>query len=137
MTDEQQIAALREGIRRAGRNATRAAVVCGCLALAVLFGFGIGVLGGLAFSALAGLGVVLLLPLPGIRLWRIRRAMRRLSPQDQTDVLVPLLTGPGEKYPTRELAGSLRLEMRHSAELTPSVAPDTCGNEASPAENER
>ena len=60
---------------------------------------------------------------------RLQRHLRALSRDDRAAVLRPLLTGPGEEYATREIAGRLRLDLGLAPEVAPAPAPDGRGDE--------
>jgi len=147
VTDEQQIAALREEIRRAGRR-----LVCPMDRLATLFaaggwiclsGIALGVVGavlsynrillglasvvlviGIPVTIIAFVGLLFVAtPLEEWRRSRYRRAFRRrlneLPEGDWIAVLRPL-RGDG---PAQEIVGHMLQELRLSTELTPATAP--------------
>ena len=157
MSDEQQIAALREEIRLAGKvtRGIRAGLAAPVVALVLLLvaatlefashfryvPFRV-LLGGFApvlgRDVLAGASVVLLVAYPvalSYRSWRRLRLYKKLSalPQEQrAAVLVPLRT---EKVgDTRKIVEPLIRQFRLPTELAPAAAPDARGDEPTPAE---
>jgi hypothetical protein len=144
MTDEKQIAALRDEIRRAGAGVERAASVTFMLAgVALLVAFGLtGVISIYAPAALAAVGIAfcaagLCARAVGSKLRRRRaRAIRRrlvaLPVVAQIVALSPLLQDDDD---TRKIAVLLMDELRRGGEMSPTLAPAARGDEASPADD--
>jgi len=161
MTDDQQIAALQEEIRRASRR-----LVCLMDRLATLFaaggriclsGIALGVLGavlsynrillglatvilvvGIPITIIAFVGALLVaIPLEGLRRRRYQRAFRRrLNVLPEADRLAVLLPLRGDE-PAQEIVGPMLQELRLPIELIPATAADGHGDEPSPVENAR
>ena len=151
MSDEQQIAALREEVRRAGRSTQTArwimggvvsipaaAVALTGLVFAALYGGWGGVVTGFLCAAISGTVMIAAAALSVGALChfyysrRIARWLAEKPSSVRVDVLQPLLRDPlGD---TRNIADWLLTEFGVPAELAPASAPDACGDEASPAE---
>lgn len=164
--DQQQIAALREEIRRAGKWVRDLRFAAGgtILGFALLLAL-VAVVGNLlhfsdeddpltiasliipqwiaapvACASVGLIGVVCIaLPLAaGVRaLWRLRIG-RRLSRLNEHDRAAVLLhLGSGERDDTRKVVAGLARRFNLSAEVIPAAAPDARGDEASAAESGR
>jgi hypothetical protein len=152
MTDQQQIAALRKGIQRAGRKTGRtrrilvwsligaaAAVVAHALVALPRLDPGSPLpIEALGIALCFGVGFALLIALPSAVLYRLRclgamrRHLARLPPEARAAVLLPL--PPDASQDARSIAESLRRGFGMRTELIPASAPDARGDEASPAE---
>lgn len=158
MTDDHQMAALREEIRGAGHDtrlmrlgsaASLLILVVGLLLLA--FGIGEGysvrppsitvVLLNLAIIAGGGCIVALAVAMVGAAVVRwgrrttIRPRLASMAPHERAEVLRGLAQDPiGD---TRKLARSLARSVGVSTELSPALPPGARGDEASPAERTR
>ena len=144
MRDEQQIAALREEIRWAGRRLVRPMDRLATVFALGLTGVAVVVLAGVvgvvaaAVTLLAFGGLVLVAtPLEALRRRRYHGAFRRrldeLAEEDRVAVLLPLR---GDEL-AEEIVGPLLQELRLPAELTPATVPTARGDEPSPAEKAR
>lgn len=148
---DNEIAALREEMRRAGastRNArwTAAAVIAAPLAaigavgllFSAFYGGVVGVLSGLICVAAvvvmaAAFGAVLTSEVcRGLHERRLGRKLVALPPADRAYLLHPLVHGP--EGDTRTIAESLMRKFAPATELAPAAAPDARGDEISPAE---
>lgn len=154
MTNEQQIAALREGIRQSGLRtaAMRRRVLPASLAgFFVLFVASAELIhpvhnppdawigpDAVAAALLAAVGPAAVLALLASGIYRrgrcdqLRRALSRLPRSSRAKVLFPL--PHNESGDTRRIARQLLREFGMPAELAPATAPDAHGYEASPAE---
>jgi hypothetical protein len=148
MTDEKQVAALREEIREAGSSVAALRWITAlalCLPMAVLTVVTL-VLAGcfeairvLAFGCLLNLLLVTGIALPfvawgrqGRREW-LECRLGLLSPEQRAEVLLPLLKDRSSD--TRKIVEPLVRQYRVSSELTPATAPAARGDEPSPADH--
>lgn len=147
MTDEQQIAALREEIRRAGAGASLvsfAMFLVGGTVLLVVLALS-GVVSGYTWPAFqtvlialcaAGLcGGSAAVVFRRLRARSIRQRLASLPMGERLVTVSPLLQD--ENQHTRQIAALLVADLRRAGEITPAAAPAPCGHEASPAENAR
>lgn len=143
MTDEQQIAVLREEIRRAGsrtaglRDGLRLSVA-GVFVLLFLL---TPVFPGALLWAACATGVYWIVLAPPIvtayrvaRRLQIRRKVAVLPGATRAQLLQSLR---GETGDAAKIVSPLAREFHVAAELSPSAAPDVRGDEASPAERAR
>ena len=158
MSDEQEIAALREEIRQAGERtlAIRRAISSSILGLAFFVVWACFTAHNdyaedaraflhrtqllAAMYGFGGLGAAVILAYPAAlayRTWRrsqLRRQLASLTPNQRADVLSPLLgMGRGD---ARKIVEPLLREFHPQTEVTLATVPAARGDEASPAENE-
>jgi len=157
MTDEQQIAALREQIQQAGRNTgrTRRMLTGGLLVATVAIcayawvtlprrypndPHGLNQIAP-TVALVFGVGCSLLIALPSAVLYRLRcvgamrHVLRSLSPKKRAAVLLPLQREVCDD--TRRIVAPLLNEFGLPTEAAPAAAPAARGDEASPAEEAR
>jgi hypothetical protein len=157
-SDERQIAALREDIRRAGKEARLlrwriASAVLGAFFAYSLYGLAMvspwlgdgraaarlflaGAVAVVAITGCVAAGAVALPAAAALRCWRRGRIGRSLAAMASPD-RAALLLRQLERDPlgdTRKIAASLARSIPAPGELSPAAAPTTRGDEASPAE---
>jgi hypothetical protein len=141
VSDEQQIAALREEIQRAGDTTDRLRFGLAIfLLLSMLFMLGFAAYGPLWL--LVSVSSIVLVPF--LVAWPVASAYRagcerrlyctvaQLSVEERANLLVPLLQN--QCRDTRRVVASLARDFGLPTELTPAAAPDARGDEATPAE---
>jgi hypothetical protein len=154
---DERVAALREEIRRAGQDArdkrrTRFGCCLGAGTCWLLFGVFAMLISRydlpgdtperqqLDLAIWFGIVSAALIAMPSLYArflhWRLRSRIRRrlkdVSPAARAEILLPLRTD--SRWETRAIVAPLLREFGLPAEVTPSGAPEACGDEASPAE---
>jgi len=154
VSDEERIEWFREKIRRAGRDTGRTrrmlagglllttVAICACAWVTLPKRYPNDPLGLNQLACIVGfifgVGCSLLIALPSAVLYRLRcvGAMRRflgsLSPEKRAAVLLPLQREVSDD--TRKIVAPLLSEFGLPSEVAPAAAPDSRGDEPSPAE---